>query len=564
MIETTTKEALGISSTLSLPRSMITHVAGILAMRGMGKSYLASVLMEEMVRAGLFVGFVDPLGIAWGIRASADGEHEGLPVLILGGRRGDLPLDPQAGSVVAQFLLEQRIPYILDLSLFDTEDQQRAFLADFIEAFRPHENVLMHLIVDESDVFAPQFPQSAEARRSLAAMHKLARRFRFKGMGGTFISQRPAELNKGIMQFDVLMALCTTTPQDVKALDEWIKRNATEEERRTFLESLSSLPVGTAWVWSPQWLHIFQQVKVRQRTTYDSSKTPEVDSAFVEPKRLAEINLTELTEQMQALIAHVEETDPAILQRKVKELQEELRRVRGSQLKQTVKPSPPPAKDDEETKRLRADLAQACRNLFKKNEEIKALQGQIDALNALKAQVNGVSVPLTEIPAHLQRLHIEQATITVGQLNGVPMKEAVQENEAAKVAPEPVPQAQPKKPLSVSDVLALLPHSQGIVLKRLLKKIEQLSANERALFSWLLSNDGKRIAPLALADAVCINVRATQLDRTSDLRSIPFIHRWTGPVTFESDFAGYAKTAFPGIEVQAVETVKHCLLNAAR
>ncbi len=240
MKETMIREALCLSESLTLPRSMMTHVAGILAMRGMGKSYTASVLMEEMVRAGLFVGFVDPLGIAWGIRASSDGEHEGLPVLIFGGRHGDITLDPGAGKIVSQAALDLRQPYILDLSLFDTEDEQRAFLADFIEALRPHENVLMHLIVDEADLFGPQIPQSSEARRSLHAMHALVRRFRFKGIGATLISQRPAELSKGMLQLDVLIALGMTTPQDIKALDEWIKRNATEIERQTFLSTLST------------------------------------------------------------------------------------------------------------------------------------------------------------------------------------------------------------------------------------------------------------------------------------------------------------------------------------
>lgn len=528
-------------------------------------SYLASVLMEEMVRQGLFVGFVDPLGIAWGIRASADGEHEGLPVLILGGRHGDLPLDPSAGNIVAQFLLEQRSPYILDLSLFDTEDQQRAFLADFIGAFRLHENVRMHLIVDESDIFAPQFPQSVEARRSLAAMHQLARRFRFKGMGGTFISQRPAELNKGIMQFDVLMALCTTTPQDIKALDEWIKRNATEAERNTFLTSLSSLPVGTAWVWSPQWLHLFQQIKVRQRTTYDSSKTPEVDSTFVEPKRLAEINLASLSEQMQALIARVQETDPTILQRTIQELREELRCVRAEQPGQTRKSTRAPAKNDEGTRRLLAVLAQAQRDLAERDEKIATLQALIDSLKKLTVSINGASLPFTEIPAHFQRLHIERATITVDQLNGIPMTTATQDVESAPSSQVLELPAEPEKPLTVNDVLVLIPHSQGITLKKLLKKIEELTPNERALFSWLLSNDGSGIRPLDLADAVCINVRATRPDRTSALRRIPFIHHpaSTGSY-FVSAFAGYAVKAFPGAAAETLETVKQCLLNAAR
>jgi hypothetical protein len=566
MLDTTTKEALCISSSLALPRSLLTHVVGILAMRGMGKSYLASILMEEMVSQGLFVGFVDPLGIAWGIRASADGEHEGLPVLIFGGRRGDLPLDPSAGTIVAQFLLEQRTPYILDLSLFDTEDQQRAFLADFIAAFRPHENVLMHLIVDESDVFAPQVPQSAEARRSLTALHHLARRYRFKGMGATFISQRPAELNKGVMQFDMLLALCTTTPQDIKALDDWIKRNATEAERTTFLASLSSLPVGTAWAWSPQWLHLFQQVQVRQRTTYDSSKTPDVDTAFREPKHLAEINLAALSQQMETLLARAQTTDLTLLQHTNQDQPKDLRRARADH-PQAVQTAPASPTTDAEVQHLRAALAQAQRDLAAKDRQLAALQSQIGALTHLSASVNGTTVVLTDLPAHLQRLHIAQATMTVEHLNGVPRDPAKESGEATEathtvIASETTGR---KKPRTIREVLALLPHSQGLTLKNLLRMIERLTTNERALFAWLLSSDGSEMRPLDLADAVCINVRATRPDRTSALRRIPFVYHpaITGSY-FVSAFATYAVKAFPGASAETVEAVKHCLLNAAR
>jgi hypothetical protein len=208
--------------------------------------------MEEMVEHGLFVGYVDPLGIAWGIRASADGERAGYPVLILGGRHGDLPLDPASDAIVSQFVLESRQPFILDLSLFEDEDEQRQFVAEFIRGFRLHEEVLCHLIVDEANLFAPQVPQSPMAQRSLTAMNRQTRRYRYKGMGCTLITQRPAELNKSVLgQIDLLLALRVISPQDSKALDDWIKRNAGEAERAQFLATLSGLPTGMAWAWSP-------------------------------------------------------------------------------------------------------------------------------------------------------------------------------------------------------------------------------------------------------------------------------------------------------------------------
>lgn len=44
----------------------------ILGKRGGGKTYCASVLVEEMLKAHLQVVVADPLGVRWGLRAAAD------------------------------------------------------------------------------------------------------------------------------------------------------------------------------------------------------------------------------------------------------------------------------------------------------------------------------------------------------------------------------------------------------------------------------------------------------------------------------------------------------------
>ncbi len=478
------QKTLQIAENLALPRSTVTHVLAILAQRGMGKTYAALAFMEELVAQGLFVGFIDPLGIAWGIRSSADGEQAGLPVLILGGRHGDLPLDPSAGTIVAQFLIKERHPFILDLSLFDTDEEQQVFVVGFIRAFRPYDQVLLHLIVDEADLFAPQFPESTEARRSLAAMNALTRRYRFKGIGTTLISQRPAVLNKNVLQLDILIALATTSPQDVKALDAWIKRNASEGERQIFLNSLSSLPQGTAWVWSPQWLHLFQRVQIRRRSTYDSSQTPEVDTVPLAPKRLAEIDLGHLSEQMQTLLAQAQETDPAFLHRRIRELEASLQE-RNASSEETHKGSAL-------VTMLRAELAQALQDLAARNARIEELEGQLTALP--------------------QDTPCEQGATL-------------------------------EKPGEVKE----LTYSEMRTRDRLIKQIKQLSPNEKALFSWLLAHDGQCIRPLALADAVYIAERATYPDRVGALLKIPFIHRWGRPIVFEATFAAYARTAFASV-----------------
>jgi uncharacterized protein len=78
----------------------VTQTFAILAKRGAGKTYTSVVMVEEMLKAGLQVVVVDPVGVWWGLRSSADGQYEGLPIVIMGGERGDVPLDVGAGVVL--------------------------------------------------------------------------------------------------------------------------------------------------------------------------------------------------------------------------------------------------------------------------------------------------------------------------------------------------------------------------------------------------------------------------------------------------------------------------------
>jgi uncharacterized protein len=86
---------LHLSKDLRLPVEAVTQTVAILAKRGAGKTYTAAVMVEEMLKAGLQLVVVDPVGVWWGLRSSADGQHEGLPIVIMGGEQGDLP--PEVG-----------------------------------------------------------------------------------------------------------------------------------------------------------------------------------------------------------------------------------------------------------------------------------------------------------------------------------------------------------------------------------------------------------------------------------------------------------------------------------
>lgn len=312
---------LRIAPDLALPLEIVTQKIAIVARTGAGKTYTATVLVEELLAAGRQVVVVDPTGAWWGLRLDADGVSPGLSVPVLGGEHGDLPLQPTAGALVADLLVDEGLSAVLDLSEFSNAEMTR-FMTDFAETLYRRNRRPLHLVLDEADMFAPQRPLP-ESRRMLGAIEKIVRRGRIKGLGVTMVTQRPAVLNKNVLtQAGMLIALQTTGPQDQKAIAEWARAYGTAEQQDALLGSLAALPVGTAWVWSPA-LSLFARVQIRRRRTFDSSATPTVEGTPVQ-RELAPVNLAALGERLAALVDQAEEDDPARLRRRITELERQL------------------------------------------------------------------------------------------------------------------------------------------------------------------------------------------------------------------------------------------------
>lgn len=346
--------ALDLGDGLKLPLEAVTQTFAILAKRGMGKTYTAAVLVEEMLEQHQRVVVIDPVGVWWGLRSSADGEGAGYPVVILGGDHSDLPLEPGAGELVADLVVDQDLALVIDLSAMRKGDQRR-FMTAFAERLYHRNRAPLHLVVDEADAYAPQRPPKGDGPRLLGAMEDLVRRGRARGIGVTLITQRAAVLNKDVLtQTEVLVSLRVTGPQDRAALDAWVRQHGTDEQRDELLTSLASLPVGTAWVWSPGWLDLFRRVEIRTRRTFDSSATPEVGGTVQAPSGYADVDLDALRESMAEVVERAEADDPKALKREIRRLEAELRAARD------YTPEPVevevPAVDDDTVARL-SDLA---------------------------------------------------------------------------------------------------------------------------------------------------------------------------------------------------------------
>ena len=216
-----------------------------------------------------------------------------------------MPLEETAGALIARVLVDKRIPAVIDTSSFSKAGARR-FLTAFVTEVYHRNRQPVHVIFDEADELAPQRP-GADG---------------LKLLGCTLVTQRPAVLHKDVLtQAEVLVAMGMTGPRDVNAIDEWVKLHADEDIAKQVRGILASLPVGTAWVWSPEWLGILQKVAIRARRTFDSSATPKVGQALIVPRKRASIDLEALGAEIAATAEQKKADDPRELRRQIAALE---------------------------------------------------------------------------------------------------------------------------------------------------------------------------------------------------------------------------------------------------
>lgn len=318
-------DVIELAEGLQLPLETVTSTIAILANRGGGKSACAHLLVERMYDAGLPVVVIDVKGDWWGIRSSADGQGPGLPFVIFGGDHGDVPLEPTAGELLADLIVDERIPSVLDLSHM-SKSSARRFATSFAERLYHRNRDPLMVVVEEADVLIPQ-RSSADTARLIGAMEDLAKRGRNRGIGLITVSQRPQETAKAVLDLmETVILLRITGPRSVKAVQDWISVNAdqTETTTREVIGSLPGLDVGEAWVWSPGFLRLLTRIRFPLFRTFDSHATPKPGKARVIPKARADIDLERLGQEIAATRARVNGNDLPALRAEVDNVRRQL------------------------------------------------------------------------------------------------------------------------------------------------------------------------------------------------------------------------------------------------
>ena len=276
-----------------LPAAALDARLAIVGTSGSGKTYAAKGLIERVMAAGGRACVVDPLGVWWGLGRGADGGADGapppFPVAVFGGAHADVPLGPEMGDALGRLVGAQPMACVVDLSGFASGGARRLFMTAFTGALHDVNTALLHLVLDEADLWAPQRTQP-DGLELLGRVEEIVRRGRVRGFVPWLITQRPAVLHKDVLsQADILVSMKLTSSQDREAVGRWIEGQADRAEGRRILGALPQLARGEGWVWAPS-DGVLERVAFPSIRTLDSSQTPRREPLAGAPAPLAAVD----------------------------------------------------------------------------------------------------------------------------------------------------------------------------------------------------------------------------------------------------------------------------------
>ncbi len=329
------------SSDLSLPISVCTQKLAFLGISGSGKTYGAGKLVEGVIGAGAQVVVMDTIGNWYGLRLAADGNKPGISIPILGGAKGDVPLDSYGGRQAAELVVDSNASVIIDISEF-TGGEIRRFVTEFATALlalkkrRPGPTLV---VWEECQDIVPQRVMG-ETAHMVGAVEKLIKKGRNYGVGTVLISQRAAAVNKDVLnQIETLFVFRLNAKQDRKAIQDWIVDK--DIDVGELVGELPRLPTGTCFCWSPQFLEVLKKVRVGKKHTFNASATPEFGEQ-IKAGVLVSVDLERFKKTMASAIEKAKANDPVELKKRLVEAEREAAKWKTLHAKQEDRVGIPP------------------------------------------------------------------------------------------------------------------------------------------------------------------------------------------------------------------------------
>lgn len=326
---------LHVGDDFTFPLDAITQTLVVYGGKGMGKTNFAAVLVEELYKNGLKFSVLDPLGVNWGLQHGRTRDTIGLEIVILGGVHGDIPIEPTAGAVVADFVADEEISTVVDISRHPSGKmwsfgERIRFVSDYCYRLferQGERRIPLMQVIDEAGRFVPQtIPSGAkDLAMCVGAIEQLVEWGRNVGIGVTLITQRSARMNKSVSELaECMIAFRTIGPNSVGAVMDWMGEHVEKERLKELIEQVRQLKRGSALVVSPGWLQFEGVASIRLRDTFDSSKTPEPGVEARAPGKAAKPNLDAYLVRMRDTVERAKADDPKELRKESVALKKEI------------------------------------------------------------------------------------------------------------------------------------------------------------------------------------------------------------------------------------------------
>lgn len=359
---------------IQIPLAAATKTFAILAKRGAGKSYTGAVMAEEFYKNNIPFVVFDPIDVWWGLKLDKNGKDKGLPVVVFGLQHADIQIDRDMGRKIAQAVAKENVSVVI--STFGMPKvAMRHLIAEFAEEILNINNTPRHIFIEEAHEFVPQRVQPG-AGKTFAAVEALVTMGRNRGIGVTLINQRAATVNKDVLtQLDTLLAFQNTSPQDRQAMADWVEYHSADGDFNKFMKSLPSLEKGHGWIWSPEFLDVFEKIKIRTRETFHPDRE-KIGDNFVMPQ----LDSTDI----QSFITSFQKT-PVVKDKKIKSVK-----------------IPEKTTDQEVAEEVEKVTIQAVKNtyeskLIEKDSEIRRLQSVINAVQRAVGSTQTENVLMTSL-----------------------------------------------------------------------------------------------------------------------------------------------------------------------
>lgn len=286
---------------------------------GSGKSNSLGVIAEELLEQGFPLCIVD-----------ADGEHYGLKeeyeLLHVGGDESvDVQVGPEHAERLAEVMLHEDVPVILDISGYIEDDEADELVRRVVSKLFSMEKKSKKpfpVFIEEVHEMVPETNSPDALAKTLI---RVAKRGRKHGLGIVGASQRPAEVKKSL----VTQASWSIWHKLTWSNDTDVVKDIIDNEHA---EAVQDLDTGQAIVLA-DWLDEVRTVQFREKHTFDAGATPGLEE-FTTPELKGVSDdvveaLQSITEEQEAEESEVEDLRETVesLRAEKEELERELDRV---------------------------------------------------------------------------------------------------------------------------------------------------------------------------------------------------------------------------------------------